>query len=376
MNSSYDPLSDKPLIAKTLEITIHVGLVVLVLFWCFRIAQPFIQIFVWGIIIAIAISPGYRWLNSVLGGRKKLAAALVTLLLLVIIIVPCVMFATSLVETAQKLSADFSEGSLRIPAPSEKVKSWPVIGQTLYNFWHLSSENLTAAVGQIAPHLKSLGLWLLNTAAGAGFAIVSFGIAILIAGVLLANETRGIQVARAISVRLAGERGTDLVKLSGATVRSVARGILGVALIQAILAGLGCLVAGVPGAGLWALIVLILAVIQLPTFIILAPIVIYVFYTTSMVPAILFAIWNLLVGGCDSFLKPLLMGRGVDVPMLVVFIGAIGGFILNGIVGLFIGAIILSLGFKLFEVWLDEGAKEEETSGTAALAAETEEDYK
>ena len=376
MNSSYDPLSDKPLIAKTLEITIHVGLVVLVLFWCFRIAQPFIQIFVWGIIIAIAISPGYRWLNSVLGGRKKLAAALVTLLLLVIIIVPCVMFATSLVETAQKLSADFSEGSLRIPAPSEKVKSWPVIGQTLYNFWHLSSENLTAAVGQIAPHLKSLGLWLLNTAAGAGFAIVSFGIAILIAGVLLANETRGIQVARAISVRLAGERGTDLVKLSGATVRSVARGILGVALIQAILAGLGCLVAGVPGAGLSALIVLILAVIQLPTFIILAPIVIYVFYTTSMVPAILFAIWNLLVGGCDSFLKPLLMGRGVDVPMLVVFIGAIGGFILNGIVGLFIGAIILSLGFKLFEVWLDEGAKEEETSGTAALAAETEEDYK
>ena len=376
MNSSYDPLSDKPLIAKTLEITIHVGLVVLVLFWCFRIAQPFIQIFVWGVIIAIAIFPGYRWLNSVLGGRKKLAAVLVTLFLLVIIVVPCLMFATSLVETAQKLSADFSEGSLRIPAPSEKVKSWPVIGQTLYNFWHLSSENLTAAVGQIAPHLKSLGLWLLNTAAGAGFAIVSFGIAILIAGVLLANETRGIQVARAISVRLAGERGTDLVKLSGATVRSVARGILGVALIQAILAGLGCLVAGVPGAGLWALIVLILAVIQLPTFIILAPIVIYVFYTTSMVPAILFAIWNLLVGGCDSFLKPLLMGRGVDVPMLVVFIGAIGGFILNGIVGLFIGAIILSLGFKLFEVWLDEGAKEEETSGTAALAAETEEDYK
>ena len=365
MNSSYDPLSDKPLIAKTLEITIHVGIVVLVLFWCFRIAQPFIQIFVWGIIIAIAIFPGYRWLNSVLGGRKKLAAALVTLLLLVIIIVPCVMFATSLVETAQKLSADFSEGSLRIPAPPEKIKSWPVIGQTLHNFWHLSSENLTAAVGEIAPHLKSLGLWLLNTAAGAGFAIVSFVIAILIAGVLLANEERGIHVARAISVRLAGERGTDLVKLSGATVRSVARGILGVALIQSILAGLGCLAAGVPGAGLWALLVLILAVIQLPTFIILAPIVIYVFYTTSMVPAILFAIWNLLVGGCDSFLKPLLMGRGVDVPMLVVFIGAIGGFILNGIVGLFIGAIILSLGFKLFEAWLDEGAKQEEAPGNS-----------
>ena len=361
MNASDHPSSDKTLIARTLETTIHVGIVMLLLFWCFRIAQPFIQIFVWGIIISIAVFPWYRRLNSILKGRKKLAAALVTLLLLVIIILPCVMFAASLVETAQKLSADFSGGSLRIPAPPESIKSWPVVGQTLYNFWSLSSDNLTAAVGQIAPHLKSLGLWLLNSAAGAGFGIVSFVISILIAGVLLANEARGAQVAKAVAVRLAGEeRGTELVQLSRATVRSVARGILGVALIQAILAGLGCLVVGVPGAGLWALLVLILAVVQLPTFIILAPIVVYVFYTTSMVPAVLFAIWNVLVGGCDSFLKPLLMGRGVDVPMLVVFIGAIGGFILNGIVGLFIGAIILSLGYKLFELWLNENTTQEE----------------
>ena len=363
MNISDHPSSDKTLIARTMETTIHVGIVMLLLFWCFRIAQPFIQIFVWGIIIAIAVFPAYRWLNSVLRGRKKLAAALVTLLLLVIIVVPCVMFALSLVETAQKLSADFIGGSLRIPSPPESIKSWPVIGQTLHGFWHLSSENLTAALGQIAPYLKSLGLWLLNSAAGAGFGIVSFVISILIAGILLANGARGAQVAKAIAVRLAGERGADLVELARATVRSVARGILGVALIQAILAGLGCLVVGVPGAGLWALVVLILAVVQLPTFIILAPIVVYVFYTTGTVPAVLFAIWNLLVGGCDSFLKPLLMGRGVDVPMLVVFIGAIGGFILNGIIGLFLGAIILSLGFKLFELWLNVNAEEKETSG-------------
>jgi predicted PurR-regulated permease PerM len=363
MKTSDHPPGDKTLIVRTLELTIHVGIVLLLLFWCFRIAQPFIQIFIWGIIIAIAVFPVYRRLNSILGERKKLAAALVIMLLLVIIIVPCVMFAASLVETAQKLSADFSEGSLRIPAPPENIKSWPVIGETLHSFWSLSSENLTAAVSQIAPHLKTLGLWLLNSAAGAGFGIVSFVISILIAGVLLANEARGAQMAKAIAIRLAGERGTDLMNLSRATVRSVARGILGVALIQAILAGLGCLVVGVPGAGLWALLVLILAVIQLPTFIILAPIIVYVFYTTSMVPAVLFAIWNMLVGGCDSFLKPLLMGRGVDVPMLVVFIGAIGGFILNGIVGLFIGAIILSLGFKLFELWLNENEGAEEAPG-------------
>jgi len=337
MNSSYHPSSDKSLVARTLEVTISVGLVVLLLFWCFRIAQPFIQIFVWGIIIAVAIFPGYRWLGSALGGLNKLAAMLVTLLLLIIIIVPCLMFAGSLVETAQKLSAGLSEGSLDIPAPAEKIKSWPVIGETIHNFWSLSSENLTAAVSKIAPHLKALGLWLLNTATGAGFGIVSFVIAIVIAGVLLTNGERGVQVARAIAVRLAGERGIEFVQLSGSTVRNVARGILGVAIIQAILAGIGCLVVGVPGSGLWALLVLILAVVQLPAILILGPIIIYVFYTASTVPAVLFAIWSILVGGCDSFLKPLLMGRGVDVPML------------NGIIGLFIGAIILSLGFKLFQ---------------------------
>ncbi len=365
MNSSNHPSGDKSPVARALEVTIHVGLVVLLLFWCFRIAQPFIQIFVWGIIIAIAIFPGYRWLGSVLGGRNKLAAMLVTLLLLIILIVPSLMFAGSLVETAQKLSVGFSKGSLNIPAPPESIKSWPAIGEMLYDFWRLASENLTAAVSKIAPYLKTFGLWLLNAVAGAGFGIVSFVIAIIIAGVLLANGERGVQVARAIAVRLAGERGIEFVQLAGATVRSVARGILGVAVIQAILAGLGCLAVGVPGAGLWALLVLILAVVQLPTFLILGPIIVYVFYTASTVTAVLFAIWSILVGGCDSFLKPVLMGRGVDVPMLVVFIGAIGGFILNGIIGLFIGAIILSLGFKLFQVWLNEDMKQEEAPGNS-----------
>jgi len=180
MNSSYHPSSDKSLVAGALEVTIRVGVVVLLLFWCFRIAQPFIQIFLWGIIIAIAIFPGYRWLGSALGGRNKLAATLVTLLLLIILIVPSLMFAGSLVDTAQKLSAGFSKGSLSIPAPPENIKSWPAIGETLYDFWRLSSENLTAAVSKIAPHLKVFGLWLLNTAAGAGFGIVSFVIAIII----------------------------------------------------------------------------------------------------------------------------------------------------------------------------------------------------
>ena len=129
--------------------------------------------------------------------------------------------------------------------------------------------------------------------------------------------------------------------------------IHGAALIQSILAGLGCLVVGVPGAGFWALLVLILSIVQLPALLILGPIIIYVFSAYSTVTAVVFAIWSFLVGISDTFLKPLLMGRGVDVPMIVIFIGAIGGFMASGIIGLFIGAIILVLGYKLFLAWLN-----------------------
>ena len=139
----------------------------------------------------------------------------------------------------------------------------------------------------------------------------------------------------------------------------VALGILGVALIQTLLASLGFLLVCVPGAGLWALLVLILAVVQLPTILILGPIIVYVFSTSSTVAAVVFAIWSILVGISDAFLKPLLMGRGVDVPMLVIFIGAIGGFMTSGIIGLFVGAVILALGYKLFLTWLDKDTQPE-----------------
>ncbi len=352
MNASDDPSDRNVLVSRAMEVTIHVGLVLLLLFWCFKIAEPFIEIFFWGIIIAIGVSPVYRLFVSAMGNRNKPAATLVVLLLLLILLAPSVLFVGSLVDTAEKLSSGISNGTLKIPVAPEGIKHWPVIGESLYNFWRLSSENIFAALVKIAPQIKIFALWLLNKAAGTGFSVIKFVVAIVISGVLLASSETGIQVARAIAVRLAGERGMEFVALSGATVRSVSRGILGVAVIQAILAGIGCLVIGVPAAGLWALLVLILAVIQLPTILVLGPIIIYVFYAASTAPAVVFAIWSLLVGLCDSFLKPLLMGRGASVPMLVVFIGALGGFMFSGIIGLFLGAVVLSLGFKLFQAWL------------------------
>ena len=359
MSTSNLPSNDKLFMARALEAAIRISLVALLLYWCFKIGQPFIETIVWGIIIAVAVHPGYDRLKSALGGRGRLAAILITLFALIVLLVPTYMLSDSLINAVKAYSAQIEKGTLAVPPPPESVRDWPVIGGPLYTFWNLASNNLAAALSKIAPLLKKYGAPLLSTAAGAGVGILKFVVSIVIAGVLLANAVGGGRAAHAIARRLTGEQGTNAVALAEATVRSVALGILGVALIQTILAGLGFLVVGVPGAGLWALLVLVLAVVQLPTILILGPIIVYVFATSSTVIAVLFAIWSLLVGMSDAFLKPLLMGRGVDVPMLVIFIGAIGGFISSGIIGLFVGAIVLALGYKLFLLWLDEKTQAE-----------------
>jgi predicted PurR-regulated permease PerM len=167
---------------------------------------------------------------------------------------------------------------------------------------------------------------------------------------------------RAIARRIAAERGTEFATLAGATVRSVAQGILGVALIQSFLAGLGFLVVGIPGAGLWALLGLFFCVVQVGLLPVALPALIYVFATAEPVTAVVFTIWTLAVSLIDNVLKPLLLGRGVRVPTVVIFLGAIGGFLTEGIIGLFVGAVVLVLGYRLFQAWL-----EPETAAGAAL---------
>jgi predicted PurR-regulated permease PerM len=357
MNISNETSEDQRFVARALEASIHIGLVALIIVWCFNIGRPFIGSVVWGIVIAVAIHPIYCRLKSALGGRERLAATLITVVALILLLVPTVMLGESLIETARDYSTQLKDGTLRVPPPPDSVQSWPIIGEPIYKFWSLSSENLGAALKQMGPQLKTYGISLLSSVANVGAGILMFIVSIIIAGVLLAKDQGAQQVAVAVCNRVAGDKGVKLVELAGATVKSVAQGILGVAIIQSLLGGLGCLVVGVPGAGLWALLIMLLAVVQLPTILVLGPIIVYVFTTSSTMIAILFAVWSVLVGISDAFLKPLLLGRGVDVPMLIVFIGAIGGFITSGIIGLFVGAIVFSTGYKIFLAWLTEGSQ-------------------
>lgn len=180
-----------------------------------------------------------------------------------------------------------------------------------------------------------------------------FVISVAIAAALLATAEKGSQAVIKIISRFAGERGPELAALGTATIRGVMQGVIGVALIQSVLAAFGMVAVRVPAAGLWAGLVLVLAVMQLPPILILGPIAVWVFSFAETMPAVFFLIWALLVSGCDGFLKPVLMGRGVDAPMLVILIGALGGMVVSGIIGLFVGAVIVAISYTLFMSWVE-----------------------
>ena len=177
-------------------------------------------------------------------------------------------------------------------------------------------------------------------------------LSIVVAGVLLANAQAAYELTRSLANRLFDERGPEFQELVGSTIRSVTFGIIGVAIIQSACATLGFLVVGLPAVGLWAVVFLIAAVLQFGV-VALVPAVIYVFATASTTKAVIFLIWCIIVALMDNVLKPILLGRGVAVPIAVVFLGAIGGFVALGIIGLFVGAIVLSVGYKLFLAWLE-----------------------
>ena len=370
MNSPVQS-SDDGHFAGTATNAVRLAILFLLLYYCFLIIAPFVPLVLWGAIIAVALYPLHIKFTAKLGNRGKLSATLLSLIALAVIMTPVVMLSDSLIEGVRTWTADFESGSVRVPPPAEGVRDWPMIGEKLYSAWQLASENLSEAAEQYAPQLEGLGNALASAAAGVGIGLLQMILSIVIAGIFLASADVSAAGTRAVVNRLVGARGPRLVALSEATVRSVAQGVLGVAIIQTLLAAVGLLAAGVPAAGVWAFLVLLLAIVQLPTILILGPIIVYVFSVADPLTASVFAIWSVLVSVSDMVLKPLLLGRGLDVPMLVILIGAIGGMLLSGIVGLFVGAVILVLGYELVEFWVtgDDAAVETTESATPPKAA-------
>ena len=341
------------------DLFIKLGFLLLLVAWCFQLVQPFAGVILWGIILALALAPVYNTLNNKLGDKPKLSSAIIILCGLLIIIIPSWLFLDSTIEGAKELNARLDDGTLTIPPPAEKVAEWPLIGEKTYGIWNQASVNLEAFISKYQEQLKDIGKSLLNGLLGIGGSILQFVLATIIAGILLA--TKGTDdISRKIFGKLVGSKGDEFTDIIAKTVGNVTKGVLGVAIIQAVLVGIGFLLAGVPYAGIWALIVMVLAILQLPPIVVIIPVIAYLFSANSTLSASLWTVYLLLAGASDNLLKPILLGKGAPVPMLVIFLGVIGGFILSGFIGLFTGAIILSLGYKLLIAWINEEESKEE----------------
>jgi predicted PurR-regulated permease PerM len=345
-------LDDHAFLERALQATIRIGLIVLLVAACFATLRPFVVPVIWGIIIAVATSSVFFRLQSLLGGHRGLAATVYIVIALVALILPAALFAGTLLEAVRSLAANLSDGTVRVPPPPVRIQAWPLVGEPLYLFWELASDDLQAALNQIGPQLKAISRWFLNFAAKAAIGLAQFVIAVFIAAALLANATGGERVTNEIASRLMGPQGSAYADLVRNTIRSVAHGIIGIALLQSILAGLGFLVFGLPGAGFLAFLCLVLAVVQIGVSPVMIYAIVYGFYVADTTTAVIFAVWCVFVFLFDNVLKPLVLGRGVKVPMLVIFMGAVGGLLTSGLLGLFVGPVVLALGYTLFMAWL------------------------
>ncbi len=351
MNSSESRLFQK----NAMEASIRIAVVAALVVWTYHIVKPFIMPVIWGGIIAIAVEPFIALCAEAAGGRRKLVSVLFALVIVVALIVPVVKLSTSSVKALQPLITNMDQIQITIPPPPASVRNWPVIGSLVSKTWSLASTNLVELLKPFQPQLKMAFGYFLGLIKGGVKAVFIFVVSIAIASAILAISDRSAALSKKILRRFAGDKATELGELATATIRAVMLGVVGVAIIQSVLAAAGMLVVGVPLAGLWAVLVLVCAVIQLPAILVLGPVAAWVFMSgESTTTSVLFLIWCVLVGTSDNFLKPLFMGRGVNIPMPVILLGALGGMMMSGIVGLFIGAVIVAITYSLFMAWVDE----------------------
>jgi predicted PurR-regulated permease PerM len=339
---------------QVINLAIQLLVLGLLLTWCFKILSPFVSLVIWGVVLAVALYPLHQKLKKLLKQRGTLAAVIITIVSVCIIILPAIWLAATTAKEIKAYASAYRAGNLQIPPPKASVQSWPVVGGKAYEIWSKASTGLDSLAHQYPAQVKAVVGTGLGLVASTSKGVLLLMASIIIAGVFLSYSESSAKAAKALFNRLAGHSSFDMATISAVTIRNVVKGILGVAIIQSTMAAIGFIAAGIPAAGLWVLCCLILAIVQIGTLPVAIPVIILAWSGDSTLTATLFTIWMIIVSVSDNILKPILLGKGAPVPMLVVFLGAIGGFILSGFIGLFTGAVVLSLGYKLFEVWLND----------------------
>jgi predicted PurR-regulated permease PerM len=346
---------ERRLSARLMDVFIRAAMVLALAALCFAVFSPFISLMAWAVILAVTLYPTHQKLARRVRGKQGLAATLVVLVGLVLIVLPTTVLMGALGDSIHDFVVQVRDNTLRIPEPAPSVAEWPVVGKRIYGVWSKAHEDLPAFIQSQQPKIGDLARTALGIVAAIGGSVLMFLFAFIVAGIIMAFGRSGAGAARSIFERVVGpERGERFTKLATATIRAVASGVIGVALIQAIVVGLLFLVAGVPFAGALAAVVLILGIAQLPAALVTLPVIVYIWLSGdhSTVMAVVYTVLLGLGGMLDNVLKPLMLGRGVDAPMPVILLGALGGMASSGILGMFVGATLLALGYQIFMAWV------------------------
>jgi predicted PurR-regulated permease PerM len=339
-----------------LDVLLRAGLVAVLAVACFNVFRPFLELMLWAVILAITLYPLQARLRRRSGWKDGHVATLIVVVAIAVLVVPVYLMAATLAETAQNAIAVARGGGVHVPPPPDSVAGWPIVGPRLHALWSQAATDLTSLARKFAPQIRHASVAALGKLAGAGLELLLFLAALAIAGIVMAFADAGTRASERIAARLFGAgRGHRIAQLCTATIRAVAQGVVGIAFIQALLIGVGFALMGIPATAVLVLVVLLLGIMQVPATLVTVPVIIYVLATQGFTAGtIVFSVYVFIAGLLDNVLKPLLLGRGVEVPMPVVLIGALGGMIVMGIVGLFIGPVLLAVGYLLFWQWVDD----------------------
>ena len=332
-----------------------------------KVVGPFLTIALWSAILTVALYPLFDWLAARLGSRR-LAAILITLLCLIIVIGPVTWLGFGLIGSIDFIIRGFDSKIISIPSPAESVKGWPLIGEHVYRLWTLAANDMKTVLLEVLPNLKPFGSMLLGISGTMVVGLLEFVGAIIIAGFLYSPGPHLVGALGALLRRVFGQRSGEMLKLAGSTIRNVSRGIVGIALVQSFLAGLGFLVAGVPAAGFLSFIALVLAIIQIGPAILFIPVVVWSWTAMEAANALMLTAYMVPVGLLDNILRPFVVARGLATPMPVILIGVVGGTLAYGISGLFLGPVVLAVAWALLVAWMQEDdLGGSEAAGAASL---------
>lgn len=341
--------------SKVVDILLPLFLLALLIALCVQLLFPFVGLLVWTIILAICFQP----LHSRLMRKRKMssrnAAIVIGLVLSAVILVPTAIAAFSAATSVPEVVSALQSGERHIRPPPASLTDVPIVGKKAHDAWAQAATDMPAFMKQFGPQLAGFTKWLVAKAAGLFVAVLLLVLAIIFAAITLAYRESARAFIAAIFTRITGSRANaeHYMDVIGATVRSVANGVIGVAFVQALFVGIGLFVIGMPGAGLLSLMAMLLGIVQVPVILVTIPAMIWAFSVKTTTVAIIFVVYELVAGLSDAALKPLLIGHGLEVPMPIILLGVIGGVMAYGLVGLFIGAVVLAVGYVLFREWLN-----------------------